>query len=170
MALESFDEALLAELLVSGIVGFGDAVGVEGEGVARAEAAFSNFAIPILEDAQDGGSGVEALDGVVTAKDQAGKMAAVGVAQAAGGVVIFGEEEGGEGAVGSVVAKELVHRAQEALGLIESNGALAAQIGWKVGHQEGGGDACSGNVADDEVEAVAAEIDEIVIIAADFAS
>ena len=97
-------------------------------------------------------------------------MAAVGVAQAAGGVVIFGEEEGGEGAVGSVVAKELVHRAQEALGLIESNGALAAQIGLKIGHQEGGGDAFSGDVADDEAEAFAAEIEEIVIIAADFAS
>src|SRR5438445_9882576 len=134
MALEGFDEALLAELFIGGIVGFGDAVGVEGEGIARAEAAFSNFAIPILENAQDGGGGVEALDGAVAAEDQAGKMAAVGVAQAAGGVVIFGEEEGGEGTVGSVVAKELVHRAQEALGLIESDGALAAQIGLKIGH------------------------------------
>src|SRR6266851_4759443 len=97
-------------------------------------------------------------------------MAAIGVAQAAGGVVVFGEEESGEGAVGSVVAKELVDGAKETLGLIEGDGALAAQIGLKVGHQEGSGDAFSGDVADDKTDALAAEVEEVVIIATDFAS
>ena len=96
-------------------------------------------------------------------------MAAIGVTQAAGGVVVFGEKEGGERAVGSVVAEELVHRTQQALGLIESDGALAAQIGLEIGHQESGGDSFSGNVADDEAEAVAAEIEEVVVITTDFA-
>src|SRR5260370_355031 len=41
-------------------------------------------------------------------------MAAIRIAQAAGGVVVFGEEESGEGAVGSVVTKELVDGAKEA--------------------------------------------------------
>src|SRR2546422_7888425 len=81
-----------------------------------------------------------------------GEMAAIGVTQAAGGVVVFGEKEGGERAVGSVVAEKLVHGTQEALGLIESDGALAAQIGLEIGHQESGGDSFSGNVADDEAE------------------
>src|SRR5260370_37894465 len=138
MALESFDEALFAKLLVVGVVGFGDAVGVEGECVAWVKLAFSNFAIPILEDTQHGGCGVEAVHGVITAKDQAGEMAAIRIPQVAGGVVIFGEEEGGEGTVGSVVAKELVHGAQKALGLIEGDGALAAENGLEVCHQESG--------------------------------
>ena len=111
MALQGFDEALLAELFVGGIVGFGDAVGVEREGVAWTELAFADFAIPILEDTQDGGGGIEAFDSAIAAEDQSGKMAAIGIAQAAGSVVIFGEEEGGEGAVGRVVAEKLVHRA-----------------------------------------------------------
>src|SRR5260370_11564131 len=50
VALQGFDEALFAELLVSGVVGFGDAVGVEGEGVPCMEVAFRNFTIPILEN------------------------------------------------------------------------------------------------------------------------
>src|SRR5258708_22318304 len=94
-------------------------------------------------------------------------MAAVGIAQAAGGVVVFGEEEGGECAVGSVVAKELVDGTKEALGLVEGDGTLAAQIGLKIGHQESGGDAFSRDVADEETHPLPAAIPEIVIIATD---
>src|SRR5258708_26604813 len=97
-------------------------------------------------------------------------MAAVGRAEGVGGVDVFGEEEGGECAVGSVVAKELVDGGKEALGLVKGDGALAAQIGLKIGHQEGSGDAFSGDVADDKTDALAAEIEEVVIIATDFAS
>ena len=50
MALQGFDEALFAELFVVRIVGFSDAVGVQGERVSLVEQAFSNFAIPILEN------------------------------------------------------------------------------------------------------------------------
>src|SRR5437667_8642734 len=111
MALEGLDEALFAELFISRIVGFGDAVGIEGEGVAWVELTFSDFAIPILEDSQYRGRGIEPLHGVVAVEEKSRKMAAIGVAQAAGGVVIFGEEEGGESAVRRVVAEKLVHRA-----------------------------------------------------------
>ena len=80
-------------------------------------------------------------------------MPAIGVAQAARLVVVFGEEERGVGAVGRVLVKELVHRPQEALRLIESDGALAAQIRLQIGHQESGGDSLSGNVADHQARA-----------------
>src|SRR6266852_3294796 len=133
------------------------------------ELAFSNFTIPILEDTQYGGGGLEALDYIIAAEKQSGEMAAIGVAQAAGGVVVFGEEKRGKGAVGRVVAEKLIHGAQEALQLIKSDGALAAQIGLQVGHQESGGDSFPGDVADDEAEALLAEIEEVVVIAADFA-
>src|SRR6266567_898524 len=169
MALQNFDKALLAELVVVRVVGFGDAVGVESEGIAWEKLAFSNFAIPILENPKHGGSGVEALNGVITVEQQAGEMDAIRVAQAADGIVIFGEEKGGERAVGSVVAEQLVHGTQEPLRLIESNGALAAQIGLQVGHQESGGDSFSGDVTDHEAEALLAEIEEVIIIATNFA-
>src|SRR5712671_1553167 len=169
MPLQGFDEALFAELFVSGIVGFGDAVGIEGKGVTRAELALSNLAIPILENTQHRGGGLEALYCVIAVQQKSGEMAAIGVKQAASGVVVFAEKEGGERAVGSVVAEELVHGTEEALGLIESDGALAAQIGLQIGHQESGGDSFSGNVADDEAEAVAAETEEVVVITTDLA-
>src|SRR5882762_3545388 len=169
MPQQGFDQALFAELLVGGVVGFGDAVGVESKSVTQTKLTLSNFAIPILEDSQHRGGGLEALDGVIAVEQKSGEMAAIGIAQAACRVVVFGEEEGGEGAVGSVVAKELVHGAQEALRLIQSDGALAAEIGLQIGHQESGGDSFSGDVADDEAEAVAPETEEVVVITTDFA-
>src|SRR5438034_8528595 len=57
----------------------------------------------------------------------------------------------------------------EALWLIQSDGALAAEIGLQIGHQESSGDSFSGDVADDEAEAPLAEIQEVVVVAADFA-
>ena len=83
-------------------------------------------------------------------------MAAVGVAQAARGIVEFREKQCGERAVRGVLAKKLVHGAQQALRLVDSNSALAAQIGLKIGHQQRRGDSLTGNVADDEAEALAA--------------
>src|ERR1700694_4600535 len=95
-------------------------------------------------------------------------MATICVAQAACSAVVFGEEERGEGAIRSIFAEELVHGAQEALRLVQGNCALAAQIGLQIGHQESGGDSFSGDVADHEAEPLLAEIQEVVIIAADF--
>jgi hypothetical protein len=94
-------------------------------------------------------------------------MAAINVTEAAAGDVVIGEEEGGEGAVGSVLREELVDDAKNIFQAIVRDGALAAQIGLQVGHEQRGGDAFAGNVADDEAEAVGAEVEKVVIIAAD---
>lgn len=53
--------------------------------------------------------------------------------------------------------------------MIESDGALAAEVGLEIGHEESGGDAFAGYIGDDEAEALAAEIEEIVVVAADMA-
>ena len=93
-------------------------------------------------------------------------MAAIDVAEAAAGDVVVGEEERSEGAVGGVLGEELIDGAEEALRLVERDSALAAEIGLQIGHEESGGDAFAGNVADDQAEAVGAEIEEVVVIAA----
>ena len=167
MAAEGFDQAGFAEFVAGFVEGFGDAVGVEGESVAGVEGALADFAIPFFENAEDGGGGVEAVDRIVAAEDECGRMAAIDVAEAAGRDVVIGEEERGEGAVGRVLGEELIDGAQEALGLVERDGALAAEIGLQIGHEQSGGDAFAGNVADDEAEAIGAEVEEIVIVAAD---
>ena len=55
---EGIDRADFAELVAIFVESFGDAVNVEGEGLAGAECALANFAIPFLENAEDGGGGV----------------------------------------------------------------------------------------------------------------
>ena len=83
--------------------------------------------------------------------------------------MVVGEEKGGERAVGRVLGEELIDGVKEALGLIERNGALAAEIGLQIGHEERGGNSLPGDVADDETETIGAEVEEVVIVAADSA-
>src|SRR5260370_27419154 len=170
MAAEGVEEARLAEFCAIRVEGFGDSVGVEGEDVAGGELAFAELALPLFENTDDGGGGFKARDGVVGTEEKRGEMAAVGVMQEARGVIIFGEEQRGVGAVGGVFAEELVHGAQEMSGLLVGDGAEAAQIGLQVGHQESGGNSFAGNGRDDEAEAVLAEVEEIGIKAARFAA
>src|SRR6266404_4392333 len=89
MAAEGVEEARLAEFFTVVIERFGDAVGVEGENIAGREVTFADFAVPLFENAEDGGGGVEACDGVVAAKEKRGKMAAIGETEDTSGVVVF---------------------------------------------------------------------------------
>jgi hypothetical protein len=148
-------EAVFAEFIARVVEGFGDAVGVKGKRIARKELRFADGAIPFLEHPEDCGRRVEPLERIVLAEQKSGKMAAVGVAQTARGIVIFGEKKSSEGTVGGVLAKELIHGTQKTLRLIDRDGALATQIGLQIGHQEGGGDPFPGNVPNDKAEAFA---------------
>src|ERR1700737_4133043 len=96
-------------------------------------------------------------------------MAAVGVAEAAGGVVVVGEEDGGVGGVGGVLKEEAGDGLEEELRLGAGGGELAAEVGLEIGHEKSGGDAFAGDVADDESEALVAEGEEVVVVAADVA-
>jgi len=119
MAAEGFYEAVFTEFVAILVEGFGDAVRVQGQGVAWAEGALADFAVPFLEDPKDGGGGVEVVDRIVTAEDECGRMATIDKTEAAGGYVVIGEEEGGEGAIGSVLREELIDGLQESLRLIK---------------------------------------------------
>lgn len=148
---------------------FSDAVGVEGEDVAGTEVAFADFTVPLFENAEDGGGGVESCYGIIGAEEKRGEVAAIGKAKDARGVIVFSEEERGVGAVGGVFAEELIDRAQQLIGLVPGNGAETAQVGLQVGHQERGGDAFAGDVGDHKAETVLAEVEKVVVIAADLA-
>ena len=58
---------------------------------------------------------------------------------------------------------------EQAFGIVECERTLATQVGLQVGHEQGGGDALAGDVADDEAELVLAEIEKIVVVASDLA-
>ena len=96
-------------------------------------------------------------------------MAAVDVADAARGVVEFREEQRGEGSVGSIFAEELIDGAEQPA-WIDGHGALAAEIRLQVGHEQRGGNAFARDVADDQAKTLFAQMQEIVVIAADMAS
>jgi hypothetical protein len=169
VAEERFDEAGFTVFFALFAEGFGDPVGVEDERVAGVDGAFAQFAIPLFENAEDGGGGVEAVDGIVAAEDECGRMAAIYVAEATGRDVVIGEEERSEGTIRSVLGEELVDDAKNIFQAILRDGALATEIGLKIGHKESGGDAFAGDVTDDEAEAAGTEIEKVVIVATDSA-
>jgi len=134
MAAEGVEKARLAVFFAIVVEGFGDAVGVEGENVAGCDLAFAELALPLFENAQDGGGGVEACHAAVVAKEKGGEMATVGVAEQARRVVVFGEKKSSKGTVGSVFAEELIYGTQEMVGLLLGDGAETAEICLQVGH------------------------------------
>ena len=125
-----------------------------------------DWRIPFFEEAEDGGGRVEPVDFAVLPEDDAGEVAAVGIAKAAGDVVVVGEEDGGVGGVGGVLEEEAVDGLEEDLGLVASQGELAAEVGLEVGHEKSCRDAFAGDVADDESESLAVEGQEVVVVAA----
>jgi len=70
MAAQSFDEALFSKFFPCFAERFGDAVSVESKGIAGKELALRNRAIPLLENAENGGGGVETIEGVVAAEEK----------------------------------------------------------------------------------------------------
>src|SRR4051795_3240199 len=158
MAAERCNQTLFSEFFSCVIERFGYAVGVEREGVAGGEPAFANRAIPIFEEAENGAGGIEAFESVIVPEKKSAEMPTVGIAQAPEFVIVLGKEERRIGALGSVVIEEPVHGLQKLLRLIQSDGALAAQVRLKVRHQESRGDALSGNIANYQAKALLSEI------------
>jgi hypothetical protein len=89
----------------------------------------------------------------------------VRLAEASRPVVELQIEKGRVRVVGGTFVKEPVHRLQKALRMIHRRGALTAQIGLQIGHQQRGRQAFAGDVADHEPETVPPEIEDVVIVA-----
>ena len=87
----------MSELLLEIVEGFGNAVGVENQGVAGGKATFPYFALPAIEQADDRTGGIQRFQCVIAAENERRKMPAIRVAQAPRDVVVFDEEERCEG-------------------------------------------------------------------------
>src|SRR5271170_3626551 len=102
-------------------------------------------------------------------ENDGGQVTAVDVTETAGGVIVVGEEDRGIGRVRGVLEEEAVDGLEEELWFVASEGELAAEVGLEVGHEQSGGDAFAGYVADDETKPLVAEGEEVVVVAADVA-
>src|SRR5690348_6135387 len=98
--------------------------------------------------------------------EQRGKVAAIGIAQAPRPVIVFGEEERRIHAVERVVVEELIHRSQESFELFHSYGALAAQVGLQVRHQEGCSHPFTSHVRNYKSQPFLAKIEKVVVVTA----
>ena len=79
---------------------------------------------------------MEPLEGAIFPEQKRAQMPAIYIAQAPLKVVVFGKEQGGIGAVARILVEQAIYQLQKALWLIEGNGALAAQVGLQIGHQQ----------------------------------
>src|ERR1700719_2052049 len=97
-------------------------------------------------------------------------MAGVGVTQVARGAVVHGDEESGEAIVASIAHKMLVEP-RDKLGGAHVFAAvyehLAAQRGLQAGHQERRRNSFAGNISDSDSQVRGAELNEVVVVAAD---
>src|SRR5262245_7214059 len=97
-------------------------------------------------------------------------MTAIRVAELARLIVVFRKEDRRVVILGAILVKQLIHRSKEPLRLFPGCRALAAQIRLKICHQESSRDALARDIANNQAEPSLAEIQKIVIIAADGAS
>src|SRR4029077_12268447 len=101
-----------------------------------------------------------------------GKVTGVGVPQIARGAVVHGNEERGEAVVTGVAHQMFVQtrdQLRSAQSFAAGNEHLAAQRRLQTGHQQRGGNSFSGNVGNRDGQVRWSELDEIVVVAADFA-
>jgi hypothetical protein len=166
---DEFDEAGFAKFVTASVIGFRDAVGIDDQEIAGSKREFLRDAFPVGGHADDGGSGMEALDRAVGAEQERGVVTTIGVFDLAGHVVVHGDEERGIAVVGGAVKEELVDGTEETRKIVESDGVAAAQIGLQIGHQESAGNSLPGDIGENESKARGAEIEEVVIVAADLA-
>src|SRR4029077_8810486 len=125
----------------------------------------------IFHYAQDHAALVELQGGILTDQKR-GKMTGVGIAQIAGGAVVNGDEEGGEAIVAGIAHQMFVEAGNELGGahvFAAVHEHLATQRGLQASHQERGRNSLAGNIGNGNGHVGGAELDEIVVVTADFA-
>src|SRR5262249_17625911 len=97
-------------------------------------------------------------------------MTAIRVAELARLIVVCRKEDRRVVVLSAILVKQLIHRSKEPLRLLPGCRASAAQIRLKICHQQSSRDALARDIANHQAEPSLAEIQKIVIIAADGAS
>jgi hypothetical protein len=62
VAAQGFYQAVFAEFFVTEVHGFGDAIGIKRQQIAATQRGFADCALPSFEDAENGGSGLQAIE------------------------------------------------------------------------------------------------------------
>jgi hypothetical protein len=62
VAAEGFYQAVFAEFFVTVVHGFGDAIGIKRQQIAATESRLADGALPGFEDAENGGSRLQAIE------------------------------------------------------------------------------------------------------------
>ena len=132
--------------------GFGDAVGEGEEDVAGVDGESGLVVGGAGEEADYCSGGFERNGGAV-AEDVRGVVSGVDVGEEAGGGVVFGVEEGGVAVGGGGVVDEAIDLGDEGGERTLLQAGDAAEAGAEAGHEEGGGDAFAGDVAEGDGEA-----------------
>src|SRR5215469_14149177 len=93
-------------------------------------------------------------------------MSAIYVTQPLLSIPIFREKERGIAGIRSILAENAVHRTKQASNIIQCQHALTTQDGLKARHQQSGGNALPGDVADCQAKIAAPQVQEIEVVAA----
>jgi hypothetical protein len=93
-------------------------------------------------------------------------MPAVGITDAAGRVFVCRVEERGVGTDGGVFKQQAIDGSEDAIGLVDGAHHLAAHVGLEICHEQRGSNAFSGDIGEHESDVSPAEIEEVVIVAA----
>ena len=166
---DEIDQPGFAKFIAGSVIGFGDAVGIDDEEIAGRQRKFLRDAFPVGGHADNGGSGMEALDGAVASENEGGVVTTIGVFELASNIVVDCEEECGVAVVGGAVEEKLVDGVEEAREIVKRDGVAASEIGLEIGHQQSAGNSLPGNVGENEGESRRTEIEEVVVVPADLA-
>lgn len=170
MAPQCVDQALFSKFFACVVERFGYPIGINCEGIPRAEASFVHQAIPIAEQPQYNARGFEPFQSVVAPEEKSWEVATIRISQPSPFVIIFGKKERSVGALICILVKYLVYRSQQLSRLIQRHLTLNAEIRLKICHQKRSGYSFARNVACYKPETPSAKVQEIEVIAANLAS
>jgi hypothetical protein len=159
----------LAELVAAGRERFGDAVAVENQAITGRERGFGDRARPRLEQAEHGRRRRKWFEPAAPTHEQRRRMAAVGVAQAAGAIVVLDVDHRRVGVRRRRVPEALVDVREQARRVAAGVEAGRAHVRLQARHQQRGGHPLARNVGQEQRQPIVAEPQEVVVVPADAA-
>jgi len=150
------------------IEGFGDAVGIEREGVTGKRRTLRSRS-PFLKDPSTV-QVTRAFQNVIVAEQESGKMSASSRTQKLPSCRRIRQEEAGVSAVRRIVIEQLVTERKRRSGSSSARHTGCAGSPANLPSEKSGGDSFPGNVTEYQPEPSSTQIEEVIVIAADLAA